>query len=58
MTNELILKELRAENAKKQHNVWIQIGKQRHGDIANMKKKPTLKYYYAICYVMKKYQDA
>ena len=42
-----------AENAKLWHDVWIQSGKPRHGDIANMKRKTRLKYHYAIRYVMK-----
>ena len=42
-----------AENAKLWHDVWIQSGKPRHGDIANMKRKTRLKYHYSIRYVMK-----
>ena len=42
-----------AENAKLWHDVWLQSGKPKHGDIANMKRKTRLKYHYAIRYVMK-----
>ena len=42
-----------AENAKLWHDVWLQSGKHKHGDIANMKRKSRLKYHYAIRYVMK-----
>ena len=40
-----------AENAKVWHDVWMQSGKPRHGDIANMKRKTRLKYHYAIRFV-------
>ena len=42
-----------AENAKMWHDVWVQSGKPREGDIANMKRKSRLKYHYAIRYVTK-----
>ena len=42
-----------AENAKVWHDVWVQSGKPRQGDIANMKRKTRLKYHYAIRYVTK-----
>ena len=42
-----------AENAKMWHDVWVQSGKPREGDIANMKRKSRLKYHYAIRFVMK-----
>ena len=42
-----------AENAKLWHEVWIQRGKPKQGDIANMKRKTRLKYHYAIRYVTK-----
>ena len=42
-----------AENAKVWHDVWVQSGKPRHGDIANMKRKTRLKYHYAIRYITK-----
>ena len=42
-----------AENAKLWHDVWLQSGKPKQGDIANMKRKTRLKYHYAIRYVMK-----
>ena len=45
--------EEHAENAKLWHDVWIQSGKPRQGDIANMKRKTRLKYHYSIRYVMK-----
>ena len=42
-----------ADNAKVWHDVWMQSGKPRHGDIANMKRKTRLKYHYAIRFVKK-----
>ena len=42
-----------AENAKMWHDVWVQSGKPRQGDIANMKRKSRLKYHYAIRHVTK-----
>ena len=42
-----------AENAKVWHDVWVQSGKPKQGDIANMKRKTRLKYHYAIRYVTK-----
>ena len=42
-----------AENAKVWHDVWVQSGKPKQGDIANMKRKTRLKYHYAIQYVTK-----
>ena len=42
-----------AENAKMWHDVWVQSGKPRQGDIANMKRKSRLKYHYAIIHVTK-----
>ena len=42
-----------AENAKMWHDVWVQSGKPKQGDIANMKRKTRLKYHYAIRYVTK-----
>ena len=35
------------------HDVWVQSGKPRQGDIANMKRKSRLKYHYAIRHVIK-----
>ena len=35
------------------HDVWVQSGKPKQGDIANMKRKTRLKYHYAIRYVTK-----
>ena len=42
-----------AENSKIWHDIRVQSGKPRHGDIANMKRKSRLKYHYAIRYVTK-----
>ena len=42
-----------AQNAKEWHDVWVQQGKPREGDVANMKRKTRLKYHYAIRYVTK-----
>ena len=42
-----------AENAKMWHDVWVQSGKPRQGDIANMKRISRLKYHYAIRHVTK-----
>ena len=42
-----------AQNAKEWHDVWVQQGKPRDGDVANMKRKTRLKYHYAIRYVTK-----
>ena len=42
-----------AENSKTWHDIWVQSGRPRHGDIANMKRKSRLKYHYAIRYVTK-----
>ena len=42
-----------AENAKMWHDVWVQSGKPRQGDIANMKRITRLKYHYAIRHVTK-----
>ena len=35
------------------HDVWVQSGRPKQGDIANMKRKTRLKYHYAIRYVTK-----
>ena len=35
------------------HDIWVQSGKPRYGDIANMKRKTRLKYHYAIRSVTK-----
>ena len=42
-----------ARNARIWHDVWVQSGKPREGDIANMKRKTRLKYHYAIRHVTK-----
>ena len=42
-----------AENSRIWHDIWVQSGKPRHGDIANMKRKTRLKYHYAIRSVTK-----
>ena len=42
-----------AENSRIWHDIWVQSGRPRHGDIANMKRKTRLKYHYAIRSVTK-----
>ena len=42
-----------AEKAKIWHDVWIECGKPRQGDVANERRKTKLKYHYAIRYVKK-----
>ena len=41
------------ENAKFWHELWLQKGRPRQGDIADMKRSSRLKYHYAIRYVTK-----
>ena len=42
-----------AENAKFWHDIWIQRGKPRQGDIAKLRRETKLRYHYAIRYVKK-----
>ena len=42
-----------AENSRIWHDIWVQSGRPRHGDITNMKRKTRLKYHYAIRSVTK-----